>query len=377
DYTPTSGTPGFAGQGGDGFTSGGKTFGAGGTGVNSNDGGYGGGGGGGTFKDQSGSNLGGGGGGGTFIWKETNPPSDTTQAIVIAAGGGGASSTAAGGGGGGGAAGGSGGGELNLSGTGGKSYSFKNRATLTVGNDGEGIVTISWTTSTPTVDPVPNQTACNEGLVGPINFTGTATTFSWVNNNPNIGLPASGSGNISQFSATNTTSSPIIATITVTPSTGVHIGTPTTFTISVKPTPMVNPIPNQTFTAGDIAGPIIFTGTTDCFNWTNSNTAIGLAASGYGNIPSFTTNNDTSTIIEATITVTPLCTCTSSGDIAATTELPAAPSNAITFTITVLPSIKEIAPSPTDIIHTRVLYDWVVYSTKHEVQVRMNSKNNK
>ncbi len=39
------------------------------------------------------------------------------------------------------------------------------------------------------------------------------------------------------------------------------------------------------------------------FTWTNSNTAIGLAASGNGNVPSFTASNSTANAISATITV--------------------------------------------------------------------------
>jgi gliding motility-associated-like protein len=41
------------------------------------------------------------------------------------------------------------------------------------------------------------------------------------------------------------------------------------------------------------------------FTWTNSNPAIGLAASGVGNVPSFTTTNATGAAIVANITVTP------------------------------------------------------------------------
>src|SRR5207245_2477208 len=49
-----------------------------------------------------------------------------------------------------------------------------------------------------------------------------------------------------------------------------------------------------------------FTGSTasTTFSWTNSNTAIGLAASGTGNIPSFTATNAGNAPITATITVT-------------------------------------------------------------------------
>ncbi len=52
---------------------------------------------------------------------------------------------------------------------------------------------------------------------------------------------------------------------------------------------------------------VVFTSTSQgaVFNWTNDNTAIGLAASGTGNIASFTPTNGTNALITATITVTP------------------------------------------------------------------------
>jgi gliding motility-associated-like protein len=42
------------------------------------------------------------------------------------------------------------------------------------------------------------------------------------------------------------------------------------------------------------------------FNWTNSNTAIGLGASGTGNVPSFTGINKGGSPISGTITITPV-----------------------------------------------------------------------
>jgi YVTN family beta-propeller protein len=68
----------------------------------------------------------------------------------------------------------------------------------------------------PTVSPVPNQTLNNGAATTAINFTGSGG-INWVNNTPGIGLAASGSGNIPSFTAINTGTSPITATITVTP----------------------------------------------------------------------------------------------------------------------------------------------------------------
>jgi len=70
--------------------------------------------------------------------------------------------------------------------------------------------------------------------------------------------------------------------------------------------PTVDPVPNQTLCAGASTLPVNFTGTAGAtFSWTNTNTAIGLAASGSGNIPSFIATNTTLLPITGTITVTP------------------------------------------------------------------------
>ena len=65
------------------------------------------------------------------------------------------------------------------------------------------------------------------------------TTYNWTNDNPAIGLAASGTGSIS-FTGTNTGSVPIIANITVTPTTTVGCpGIAKTFTITILPTTAV------------------------------------------------------------------------------------------------------------------------------------------
>ena len=75
---------------------------------------------------------------------------------------------------------------------------------------------------TPTVDAVTNQMVCNGAVTATVNFTGSVpgTQFNWTNNDPSIGLAASGTGDIASFTATNTTNAPVTATITVTPSIG-------------------------------------------------------------------------------------------------------------------------------------------------------------
>jgi hypothetical protein len=162
---------------------------------------------------------------------------------------------------------------------------------------------------TPTVTAPSSQSLCNGSATAAVNFTGAVagTTFSWTNSNTAIGLGASGTGNITSFTATNNTAAAISGTITVTPSANGCPGTPISFTITVNPTATVNQPANQTLCNGASTAAVTFTGTPGAvtFSWTNNNTSIGLAGSGTGNIPSFVATNTTQAAVTATITVTP------------------------------------------------------------------------
>jgi len=86
------------------------------------------------------------------------------------------------------------------------------------------------------LNEVVDQVFCSGQMTNEISFGGgvPGTVYRWTNDNTSIGLPASGSGNIVSFRATNVG----IATITVTPEViqggTVCAGTPRTFTISVE-----------------------------------------------------------------------------------------------------------------------------------------------
>ena len=88
---------------------------------------------------------------------------------------------------------------------------------------------------------------------------------------------------------------------------GCNIGSYVIESWTVYPTPTVNAIANQFFCNNETApliglsGPVPLT----TFTWINSNTAIGLVASGTGDIPSFTATNASNTTVTATISVTP------------------------------------------------------------------------
>jgi len=170
-------------------------------------------------------------------------------------------------------------------------------------------------TFTITVNPTPdvvqpvNQVLCNTEATAAINFTGavSGTSFTWSNNNTSIGLAGSGTGDIPSFTAINTTNAPVIASISVLPSANGCPGAVQGFTITVNPTPDIAQPLNQNLCNGATTNTVNFTGAVSgtAFNWTNNNTSIGLAASGNGDIPSFTAINTTNAPATATITVTP------------------------------------------------------------------------
>jgi len=101
--------------------------------------------------------------------------------------------------------------------------------------------------SEPVINPVNDISLCSGEQIQSTIFTGSAgTAFMWTNTHPSIGLPPNGIGNISAFTANNSTASEVISTITVIPynfgrngedNQGLGddcIGIPITFTITVE-----------------------------------------------------------------------------------------------------------------------------------------------
>ena len=158
------------------------------------------------------------------------------------------------------------------------------------------------------VDPL-DQTLCANTNTTAVNFSGpvAGTTYNWTNNTPSIGLAASGTGNIPAFSAINAGTTPVVATVTVTPTAGGCTGPVQTFTYTVNPIPTVVDPVDQSLCAGSTTTAVNFSGAIPgtTYNWTNNTTSIGLAASGSGNIPAFTAVNGSGAPVVATITVTP------------------------------------------------------------------------
>jgi gliding motility-associated-like protein len=165
------------------------------------------------------------------------------------------------------------------------------------------------------VDQPANLIVCN-GQLTSVNFTTSntsgTTTYSWTNNNPSIGILASNTGNIAVFYAINSGTSPVVATITVTPSYTngglTCTGSSKTFTITVLPTAEMDQPANQVACSGStvsfsFASPV--TGGTVSYRWVNNNPTIGLAATGTGSSGSFIATNTSNSPATATITVTP------------------------------------------------------------------------
>jgi len=163
----------------------------------------------------------------------------------------------------------------------------------------------------PTITNLSNQNVCGGSSAVADNFNSNVagSTYSWSNNNTSIGLGASGNGNIASFVTSNTTISPVIATISVVPTANGCAGSTQTFTVTVDPLPSVNAVSNLTLCNGTNTGAINFSGSTvsgTAYNWTNNLTSIGLAATGTGNINSLSAVNATSAPVTATVAVTPV-----------------------------------------------------------------------
>ena len=177
-----------------------------------------------------------------------------------------------------------------------------NAATITVN-------AIPAATATPAA-----QTICNGTAITTIALTSTVTgtTYAWTRDNTTnvTGIATPGTGSISG-SLTNTVTGANIpaetTTFSITPTANGCAGSPITATVTVNPTPDVAQPANQIVCNNGTVTGVTFTVTTanTTYNWTNSATSIGLAASGAGNVGSFTATNNTSSPVTATVTVTP------------------------------------------------------------------------
>jgi hypothetical protein len=138
------------------------------------------------------------------------------------------------------------------------------------------------------------------GTIHLASFTGSSTipncTFSWTNDNTDIGLGASGTGDIDDWEAPeNLTGENIVGTITIIATTPNGCTSTFTDTVSIYPLPPIQKIDSIESCSGVTVNvppfPVIPETT---YAWTNTNVAIGLAASGTGDIASWVAPINTS-----------------------------------------------------------------------------------
>jgi gliding motility-associated-like protein len=198
---------------------------------------------------------------------------------------------------------------------------------------------------TAQVNPITSIEVCDSELIPAIDFgttnTDGLTAYSWTNDNTAIGLSASsGVGSITPFTAINTTTAPMVATIVVTPTYTnngiICVGPVEIFTITVNPSAIMDQPLDQVVCDGDTVI-VDFTtsntiGTTT-YDWTNSNTSIGLLnPTGNGSF-SFVASNTGTTPLTSTLKVIPTFT---NGGVSCVGE-------ELVFTITVNP-IPQVNP---------------------------------
>ena len=176
--------------------------------------------------------------------------------------------------------------------------------------------------ATITVSPPPVATAvlpvdvCTGSTVNVPAFASTpaGATFAWSNNNPSIGLAASGTGNIPAFTGLNPGTTSNSATITLTPTLNNCVGAAITFVITVSPPPTANAGGDvslcQGVSGGNQLGGSPIPGNT--YSWSP---AMGLSDATIAN-PTFITSTPGTTTY--TLTVTNAAGCTSSDVVVAT-----------------------------------------------------------
>ena len=129
-------------------------------------------------------------------------------------------------------------------------------------------------TTAPDVIVPADQSLCGGLTAGPFNFSSNIGTpnYNWTNNNPSIGLPASGTGNIAAFTTINGSIAPVVATIIVTPSVSNCVGIPDTFFITVNPRPTAPLVTTPvTYCQSEPAATLTATGTgANALTWYNN-----------------------------------------------------------------------------------------------------------
>ncbi|MGZ3866389.1 MAG: PKD domain-containing protein [Bacteroidia bacterium] len=207
--------------------------------------------------------------------------------------------------------------------------SASNATTLNCLYSSVGIYTVSLTISTTAgcsasvshtlqVSPIPSLTLaplppyCWNEQVPQTNYTvnpnSPTVTYSWNNSNPLVGLPGSGTGIPPAFVAgLNNTSSDIYGVVNVIPTYNGCVGPPASFTITIKPTPVVIN-PSVDYCPKAVTNAITFNPTPSSSSvvWMNTTpgTNIGLSlTSGTTTLPGFNAADPGNTMLTDIISI--------------------------------------------------------------------------
>ncbi|MEY5001478.1 MAG: hypothetical protein RLZZ211_1514 [Bacteroidota bacterium] len=162
--------------------------------------------------------------------------------------------------------------------------------------------------TTPSMFQPNSQSICCQASSAPVNFVGTASSYSWTASSSSpllTGFSSTGNGDIPANVLTNNSSTPQNIVYLVTPSNQGCNGTPVQFNISVMPCLSVSVPSDQYYCAGESVPAYVFAGVGQTYSWVNTNTTIGLQNAGINFVPNFVAQNTSGITQVATISVTP------------------------------------------------------------------------
>jgi len=173
-------------------------------------------------------------------------------------------------------------------GGGGGSFNGGTGQSNAVGNSGNGQIVINYTITPTTYNIVWDSAAHAAGFTDTVNGALPASPITVVV--PGAAIPATYNG---MLTISNTTCT----------STGYPVS------ITINPIPSVDTVASQVLCNSATTTAVNFTGSAvpfTVYNWTNTDTTIGLSAAGSGNISPFDATNTTDSITNGVITVTPV-----------------------------------------------------------------------
>ncbi|SFT83547.1 gliding motility-associated C-terminal domain-containing protein, partial [Lishizhenia tianjinensis] len=188
-------------------------------------------------------------------------------------------------------------------------------ATSTVNGCSSPIIPVSvFVNPIPTVDPLTDTIFCHNEIVAPISFNGpvNGSIYTWTSSNTSTGLYLQNDINsLPGFTANNTSGSINTSTINVLPSFSnfgtTCYGSSTSFNLQVLPQTDVSPLLDIEICDNNNVVQITPSSSiaSTQFNWSNSNTDVGLNANGIGHVPAFVATNTSINDIISTVTITP------------------------------------------------------------------------